>query len=119
MPDPTRVVELVHRLVASWNAGDPPAFGRLFDAEADYVGGDGVWRHGRPAIEALCPASADSPRIVVEDDVAVSTLGAVSWALFRWASLAGDRKGVIGCVMAESEDRLRIMQLQNTDAAPE
>jgi hypothetical protein len=117
MPDPTRVVELVHRLVASWNAGDPPSFGRLFDVEADYVGGDGVWRRGRASIEALCPGSPDSPRIAVEGEIAVRRVGGASCALFRWATLAGDRRGVIGCVVAESEAGPRITQLQNTDSA--
>jgi uncharacterized protein (TIGR02246 family) len=118
-PAATRdVTAVVQRLFAAWNAGDAESFAGLFTPDADYVGGDGLWRKGSAAIRALCPAAPDSPRVAMRGEPEVRLHGGVATCTFRWETEGagpGRREGVISCVAVIDEGRWALAHLQNTD----
>jgi uncharacterized protein (TIGR02246 family) len=111
------IAGLVERLIGAWNAGDATSFAGLFTPDADYVGGDGLWRKGRASIRELCPAAPDSPRVSIRGEASTRSHGAAVATTFRWETGPGPgrREGVISCVAVIHDGGWAIAHLQNTD----
>lgn len=116
---PEALARLAQGLMDAWNGGDAAAFAGLFHREAHYVGGDGVWRRGRAAIEELRRSAGSTPPVALEGPVAGRFHDAVASLVFRWSTrgeTGPQRSGVISCVVLFQDGEPRIEILHNTDS---
>ena len=111
---------LVRKLVTSWNERDEEAFAALFEADAEYVTGQGERLRGRPRIARLLREAEPGLRVASEaPSIDGDAGGATVW--FRWtAARAGGpaRQGRITCAVARKDGRWFIERLENEEDAP-
>jgi uncharacterized protein (TIGR02246 family) len=114
-----QLLDLVRRLVDSWNQRDEEAFAALFAADAEYVTGQRERRRGRRAIGRLLRADQPGLTVALRGAPSAESDRGTGTVWFEWMAArpgGAARHGRITCSVARHDGHWLIQRLENDEA---